>query len=311
MPTTAQHRLLTSDCDTLVVALDSPQLELVIKIATSQAASAGLNRHADVLTWLAPELGASTGAALLPRVVQRATCLGERVLVETGLPGSAVAEPTVDRALDPQVTAAALAAIAEIHQSTAVPTFVDESVLQYWVEEPLGYLRRLPTWAAAPAALDRLAQTLHESLRDRQVTGAVVHGDFWSGNVLVRATEAGPEVTGIVDWENGRRVGLPDTDLVHWWLTAQPVELGAAVRRALATPESAATELATLPVALPNPELAVENVVLLTWLGHVGAGLARATRNPLSPVWVARNIRPVVQWFGTPVTSRRVANAAR
>jgi hypothetical protein len=82
------------------------------------------------------------------------------------------------------------------------------------------------------------------------------------------------------------------------------------VRRALANPEWATAGLADLPVALPNPELPVEDTVLLTWLGHVGAGLARATRNPLSPVWVARNIRPVVQWFGTPVTSRRVTNAA-
>ena len=35
--------------------------------------------------------------------------------------------------------------------------------------------------------------------------------------------------------------------------------------------------------------------MLLTWLGHVSAGLARATRNPVSPMWVARNIRPVLQ----------------
>ena len=95
------------------------------------------------------------------------------------------------------------------------------------------------------------------------MTAAVVHGDFWSGNVLVRTTESGPEVTGIVDWENARRVGLPDTDLVHWWLAGQPVELGAAVRSALVTPAWASAELADLPVTLPNPQLAVEDTVLL------------------------------------------------
>jgi O-antigen/teichoic acid export membrane protein len=311
IPAAVDHRLLTSDCDTLVVAVQSPQLDLVVKIATSPAASAGLNRHAEFLSWLEPELGASPSADLLPRVLQRATYLGERVLVETGLPGSAVREPTPGRGLDPQVTEAALAAIAEIHRVTAVPTTVDQAVLRHWVDEPLGYLRRLPGWAAAPASVERLAGALHEALLNRQVTGAAVHGDFWSGNVLVRTTETGPELTGIVDWENGRRAGLPDTDLVHWWLTAQPVELGAAVRRALTTPEWAAAELAALPVALPNPELAVEDAVLLAWLGHVGTGLARATRNPLSRVWVARNIRPVVQWFGVPVTSRRVTKTAR
>ena len=307
LPSTADHRLLTSDCDALVVALDSPPVGLVVKIATSPAASAGLNRHVDLLAWLRPELGDSPSAALLPRVVHRGTYRGERVVVETGLPGSAATGPS---GLDRQVTAAALAAIGEIHSSTAAPTVLDQAVLRCWVDEPLGYLRRLPGWAVAPAALDRLAATLHESLTGRQVTAAVVHGDFWSGNVLVRSTEAGPEVTGIVDWENARRVGLPDTDLVHWWLAGQPVELGAAVCRALDTPVWVGAEFAALPVTLPNPQLAIEDAVLLTWLGHVGAGLIRATRNPLSPVWVARNIRPVMQRFAVLATGRRVVRAA-
>jgi hypothetical protein len=310
LPSTVSHRLLTSDCDVLVVAVDSPQAELVVKIATSQAASAGLNRHADLLAWLEPELGASPSAALLPRVLQRATYRNERVVIETALPGSVATGHTADRRPDPQVTAAALTAIAEIHSSTAASTVVDQAMLGRWVDEPLGYLRRLSTWAAPPAALDRLAQTLHESLAGRQVTAAVVHGDFWAGNVLIRSADAGPEVTGIVDWENARRVGLPDTDVVHWWLTAQSVELGAAVCSALATPEWASGQLAALPVTLPNPQLAIVDTVLLTWLGHVSAGLARATRNPLSPVWVARNIRPVVQHFATSAKDGRIARAA-
>ena len=309
LESTAQHRLLTSDSDVLVVALDSPPVGLVVKIATSPAASAGLNRHADLLTWLGPELGASPSAARLPQVVYRGTYRGERVVVETGLHGSVATEPASDRRLDPQVTAAALAAIAEIHRCTAVPTTLDRAVLRCWVDEPLEHLRRLPAWAAAPDTLDRLADALYESLTGRLVTAAVVHGDFWSGNVLVRTTASGPEVTGLVDWENARRVGLPDTDLVHWWLAGQPVELGAAVRSALVNPAWASAQLADLPVTLPNPQLAVEDTVLLTWLGHVSAGLARATRNPVSPMWVARNIRPVVQRFATPRT-RRVARAA-
>ena len=63
----AEHRLLTSDSDVLVVALDCPPEALVVKIATSPAASAGLDRHADLLGWLGPELGGSPSAALLPR----------------------------------------------------------------------------------------------------------------------------------------------------------------------------------------------------------------------------------------------------
>jgi hypothetical protein len=243
-------------------------------------------------------------------VLQRATYRNERVVIETALPGSVATGYPADRHLDPQVTAAALTAIAEIHSSRAVSTVVDQAMLGRWVDEPLGYLRRLPTWAAPPAALDRLAGTLHESMAGQQVTAAVVHGDFWAGNVLIRTTDAGPEVTGIVDWENARRVGLPDTDILHWWLAAQPVELGAAVRRATADPDWASAQLAALPVTLPNPHLAIADTVLLTWLGHVSAGLARATRNRLSPVWVARNIRPVVQHFAASAKDGRIAKAA-
>lgn len=303
----ASHRLLTSDCDALVVAVNSPERELVIKIATSHAASSGLDRHADVVAWLARELGASPCAALLPRVLRRRTYADERVLVETALPGSAA---TAASGTDSQVTAAALAAIDEIHRCTAVPTILDQAVLRSWVDEPLGDLRRLPAWAAAPAALDRLAESLYQVLMGRQVTAAAVHGDFWPGNVLVSTSEAVPEVTGIVDWENARRIGLPDTDIVHWWLAGQPEELGAAVRRALATPAWAAAELAALPVKLPNPQFAIGDIVLLTWLGHVGAGVARATRNHVSPMWLARNVRPVMQRLAAPGAERRVIKAA-
>jgi O-antigen/teichoic acid export membrane protein len=305
---TVEHRLLTSDCDALVVALECRPRPLVVKIATSPAATAGLDRHAQLLGWLRPALrGAS--AARLPQVMRRGRYRGERVLVETRLPGSGADAPTVGRP-DPRLTPAALAAIAEIHESTATPTVLTPAVLRRWVDEPLHYLRRLPAWAATPTAVDRLAEALRESLIGRQVTAAVVHGDFWSGNLLVRATEGELEVTGIVDWENAHQVGLPDTDLVHWWLAEQPTELGAAVRHALDFPAWADAELAALPVALPNPQLAIEHTVLLTWLGHVGAGLARATRNPLSPVWVALNIRPVLHYFAVPPSSRRMASAA-
>jgi hypothetical protein len=41
----------------------------------------------------------------------------------------------------------------------------------------------------------------------------------------------------------------------------------------------------------------MRTVVLLAWLGHVAGGLTRAVRRPLSPVWAARNVRPVVRRY--------------
>ena len=63
------------------------------------------------------------------------------------------------------------------------------------------------------ADLDRLAE-LHEKLRRQSVPRTTVHGDLWSGNILV----AGGRVTGVVDWECGRVSGEPVRDLVRFAL---------------------------------------------------------------------------------------------
>ena len=76
-------------------------------------------------------------------------------------------------------------------------------------------------------------------------------------------------ITGLVDWENARAVGLPDADLLHWWLSTEPGELGATVRRVLLDPPAAEARVAGLPQLLINHEIAIEHLVLLTWLWHV------------------------------------------
>lgn len=293
-PSPLSHTLLTSECDSLIAALDDRPL--LVKIATSPAASTGLDRHADTLDLLRdrPEVRSLTGR--LPRVVRRGVVAGNRVLVETRLPGRRATVGAADGT-------AALAAISELHASTAERRTVDAEMLRDWVDEPLAALRRLPSLARHEAAMDRLTATLHEAFAGRELLVSATHGDFWPGNVLVTDDGEGPRVTGIVDWENARRIGLPDTDLLHWWLTTQPVELGAAVRNVLASPPSRND----LPAALPNPQLDVRTTIVLTWLWHVSAGLNRATRNSLGPVWVARNVKPVVRRFDheSPITDVR------
>jgi aminoglycoside phosphotransferase len=55
---------------------------------------------------------------------------------------------------------------------------------------------------------------IYERLRSNHVPRTAVHGDFWSGNLLV---ERG-RVTGSVDWEAGATVGEPVRDLVRFAL---------------------------------------------------------------------------------------------
>jgi hypothetical protein len=286
LPGSTPARLLTSDSDALVVAVDPPSGPKVLKIATSAAATAGLDRHADVLAALGPELSDGPVGPLLPRVTGRATLDGERVLVETRLPGRV----SRDRA----VTPVALASITALHRTTAASVLVGPALLEAWVDEPLAALRRLPAWLAAPRGLEALHANLHRALAEQPVLASSIHGDFWSGNVLVADGEDGPVVTGIVDWEDGRLVGLPDVDLVHWWLASQPGALGATVNRVLDDPAVVDADLTAVGVSRTNPDVETGTVVLLAWLGHVAGGLTRAVRRPLSPVWAARSVRPVV-----------------
>jgi O-antigen/teichoic acid export membrane protein len=293
LPGSTPARLLTSDSDALVVAADPPSGPTVLKIATSAAATAGLDRHADVLAAVGPELAGGPLDGLLPRVTGRATLDGERVLVETRLPGRV--------SQDPHVTPVALTAITALHRATAASVRVGPALLEAWVDQPLAALRRLPAWLATPGGLEALRAELHRALAERSVLASSTHGDFWSGNVLVADGEDGPVVRGIVDWEDGRLVGLPDADLVHWWLAAQPGSLGATVGRALADPAVVEADLAAAGTTRPNPDVSMRTVVLLAWLGHVAGGLTRAVRHPLSPVWAARNVRPVVRRYARSV----------
>ena len=84
---------------------------------------------ADVLAAVGPELAGGPLDGLLPRVTGRATLDGERVLVETRLPGRV--------SQDSAVTPVALTAITALHRATASSVRVGPALLDAWVDQPL------------------------------------------------------------------------------------------------------------------------------------------------------------------------------
>ena len=292
IPQAAQVKMLTSDSDTLVLEICDTEEPVVVKIAISPAASQGLDRHAEAVAGLA-SVTAREIVELLPRVLRQETMGGNKILVESRLPGRPMADP------DNEVEAcvAALAAMTKIHAATSMVREVDEAMLAAWIDEPLAVIRRGYAFPGAAAKLDGLSSELRQAWLGRHLVTGFVHGDFWTGNVLLGPTPSHPRVTGIVDWENANPNGLPDADLVHWWLAAQPGQLGDAVCKALGDPDSIRTGLAALGAVMPNNDLKIEHVVLLAWMGHVSAGLSRASTNQLGVVWQARNVAPVIRLF--------------
>jgi O-antigen/teichoic acid export membrane protein len=290
VPQRAEYRLLPSNSDSLILALEGQQEGRVLKIATTTAASRGLDRHADTLSELRHSLNSSQLLTLVPRVIERGTLQGRTILLETKLPGDTKSDQAGTLDLE-----AAAAAISELHRSSHTAVTVDEALMRDWVDIPIAKLRQIKPLNDADVALGRLKDTLYGALLGQHVITSRVHGDYWLGNILLLPDGGRLKVTGIVDWENARRVGLPDCDLIHLWLTSQPSELGSTVRSGVLSPDTVRTAVGELGASWTNPQLSTGHLVLLAWLWHATAELERATRNRVGRLWVARTVKPVLE----------------
>lgn len=283
-------REMATDSDTIVTAVGSGPRELVLKISTSASADRCLGRHAERVIALR-ELDDPGYRELLPRILDLGIVGQRTVVLETLLPGR-----VPDDASDAE-SAAAIAAVTRLHSGTARTVVVTPELLKEWIDVPATQLRGRSRAAGYAGEVDRMVAFLRRGLIGRTITVGCTHGDFWPGNVLMTDTPSGPEVTGIVDWENGMDVGLPDFDHVHWYLSTRPAELGTAVCRVLDEPELLERYFASIGSPRPNPHLDPAVLVVFAWLWHVANTRMRSTRQGPRRVWFARNVLPVVRRF--------------
>lgn len=333
----ARGHVLGSDSDALVVRTRWGGAPVVAKIAGTPAGAAALDRHADALARLHAMDVLGRWRELLPVVMHRGT-LGERAfLVETCVgadprpfrvshrhaatamssvvPSSSGAATHSPATRDMPASLAAVAAAARtLHEATERRTVVDDRLLRRWVDEPFAKLAESRPGRAAD--IERLRTWLRAQLAEAPVTVSTVHGDLWLGNVVLDE----PRVAGIVDWEDSEDEGIPDVDLAHLWLSAQPGGVGLAASDVLVPSDLlAASDVPTASDVLdggtepgplpgwfrgrPNPQLDLRAVVLLAWAQHVARTLRRATDPTPSRVWFARTVDPVLD------RSERVAGA--
>jgi hypothetical protein len=157
-----------------------------------------------------------TVADELPRPLLLERIGGRVVLVATALPGSPL---SVDYYHPGHVQSSDLVAedfrlagswLARFQQETeSGGVILGPQAFDDYVRPTFARYRQTIGWSTwEEELLDRLALVCHE-LAGVPVPLVAVHGDYAIGNVLVNRGR----VSGVVDWELGRRVGLPFSDL--------------------------------------------------------------------------------------------------
>ena len=197
------------------------------------------------------------------------------------------ARPTVT----PVEFAAAVAEIRCLHVRTGHLGTLDPR----WLDEAIGPAASVVAEALGSArqrrALDHLTAELRTTLAGRTAWLGWTHGDFHPGNVLYD----GGRVSGIVDWDQATEDGLVALDHVLWLLTATPSrrQLGARVVDRLRRDRAWSEEEARL-LGTQEPETG-RAYLLLGWLRHAAGNLGKSERYAASPVWLRRNVHPVLR----------------
>ena len=198
----------------LLVSPEDSRPVLAVKAPTTDAAARAVEAETRLLTDVA-KLQLAQILDTIPRVEEVVDFNGRPAAVTTALQGT----PMTTTYLRWRHTArssrveADFAAVADWLAELQRRTATDAAPVDLDGEVSSRLRSRFADDQELGADLDRLAE-LHEKLRRQSVSRTTVHGDLWSGNILV----AGGKVTGVVDWECGRISGEPVRDLVRFAL---------------------------------------------------------------------------------------------
>ncbi|MGH3301317.1 MAG: phosphotransferase family protein, partial [Streptosporangiaceae bacterium] len=264
----------------------------VLKVAASSNGIESLRREWLALECLHADDRLGSWRSLLPVPLSFGNVSAGAYLVTSKLPGldGRQAKPGLTNWL----TLAAANAIAPLHRLDPATHVLNEPVVSRLVDGPVEALRRA---VGSKAVIDRMAAGLRAELDGRWVTLGWTHGDFYAGNVIVSGEG---RVTGIVDWAQASRHDLVILDLAFWLLTTprpgEPHEFGARVAARLGSRQPwlpAETEM--MSGRSYNDPISGSALLVLTWLRHVSDNLAKSERYTESPLWLRRNVAPVLR----------------
>jgi len=291
---------LESSINDVVIARVGSRPELptaIVKLARTEAATTALLREANAIAALKADPRFRDFPIRLPDVLVDGERDGRRYLVETLLPGISAAQLLARGESCRRIASVAVGAIGQFHLRTAGLVQVDHTMLERWINRPALAVDRVVS-STRSASLRGLVRGLSEDLEGLTLAAGWVHGDFAPGNVLMDPD--GRRVTGIIDWELASRSELLALDVAMFLLAANARVgrrgLGAVIVALLgdAGPSALRSSLEEAARQGPGDPIPTGALVLLCWLRHVAANLAKSDRYARHRVWRRYNVDVVL-----------------
>ena len=163
--------------------------------------------------------------------------------------------------------------------------------------DDLAALRRI--LPAAGPDLDRLETVVIPALE--ALPGVMAHGDLWAGNVLVQ----GGRLSGVIDWDGARTVGVPGTDLLHLAVSQRRQDAGGDIGDVwLTRPWRAERFVAAADRYWRSFDRSVDVALLdavgaAWWAGWLRQALERHERRLADERWLAANVTAVLSALRT------------
>lgn len=264
----------------------------VVKVARGAYGETSLRRDLAVRTHIHTDPTTASWKHQVARTYWAGDCLGRFTVVEQRLPGAQL----VDLMHDTGVLAKVVDELSELRRSTSHQVVADDRLFS-WFQGPAwtvsGILRRWGDRRAADTVTAWAADTA-AAMQGCTCRVALVHGDLWPGNILLRHGS----VAGLIDWDQAAFHDAALHDVLH--LTVYPavrgrgLDLGLVIREAL-TDRTTKGELGELlrgsgvTQDCRDVGMSLRNALIWYWLRHV-ARMAREPGHANNPRWVANNV---------------------
>ncbi len=169
-----------------------------------------------------------------------------------------------------------------------------------WLNRRSGIILERLEDGGAPEATIGEARALAADLAERvtSVPAAMIHGDFWLGNLLV--DESNGHLVGVIDWDASDGAGPADLDLVSLLVTSRVAregrETGSIVLDLIGTSDRWDEREQRLLESASDPQWASGlDAVVIVWWHSAALNLEVSDRyRPGSP-WYVRNFEPVLR----------------